>query len=100
MVRKVKPPTSVAAARIADSAVERPQELGYPSWCPGLSLLEEEIRHVRLNVVRVGVDGRCAGLRGCYELDEKRLRNAGNGDREGTEPTVESAFLCDFRPSP
>jgi hypothetical protein len=38
--------------------------------------------------------------RGCYELDEKRLRNAGNGDREGTEPTVESAFLCDFRPSP
>ena len=38
-------------------------------------------------------------LRGCYELDWKRLRNAGNGDREGTNPTVESAFLCDFRPS-
>jgi hypothetical protein len=34
--------------------------------------------------------------RGCYELDWKRLRNAGNGDDEGAKPTAESAFLCDF----
>jgi hypothetical protein len=26
--------------------------------------------------------------RGCYELDNNRLRNAGNGDREGTNSTV------------
>ena len=38
-------------------------------------------------------------LRVCYELGWKRHRNAGNGDREGTKLTVESAFLCDFRPS-
>jgi hypothetical protein len=34
----------------------------------------------------------------CKEHSEV-LRNAGNVDREGTRPTVESAFLCDFRPS-
>jgi hypothetical protein len=45
------------------------------------------------------MDAVIGGRRGCYELNEKRLRNAGNGDREGTNPTVESAFLCDFRPS-
>jgi len=38
--------------------------------------------------------------RACYELDLKRLRNAGNGDHEGTKTTVESAFLRDFRSSP
>ncbi len=37
--------------------------------------------------------------RACYELDQKRLRNAGNGDHGGTKPTVESAFLRDFRSS-
>src|SRR5215217_2923754 len=37
--------------------------------------------------------------RGCYELDNKQLRYAEYGDREGTKPTVESAFLCGFCPS-
>src|SRR5215211_1445184 len=37
--------------------------------------------------------------RACYELDQKRLRNAGNGKHGGTKPTVESAFLRDFRSS-
>ena len=39
------------------------------------------------------------GPRVCYELYLKQPRNAGNRDREGTKPTVESAFLCDFCPS-
>ena len=43
--------------------------------------------------------GGAAAIRACYELDQKRLRNAENGDREATKPTVESAFLCDLRPS-
>jgi hypothetical protein len=30
---------------------------------PGLRLLEEDIQHVRLNVVWIGTDGRCAELR-------------------------------------
>jgi hypothetical protein len=34
----------------------------HPSECPGLRLLEEDIQHVRLNVVWVGTDGRCAEL--------------------------------------
>jgi hypothetical protein len=34
---------------------------GHPSGCPSLRLLEE-IQHVRLNVVWVGADGRCADL--------------------------------------
>jgi transposase len=57
-------------------------------------------RHLNYALHMVAVCQARSDARGCYELDEKRLRNAGNGDREGTEPTVESAFLCDFRPSP
>ena len=57
-----KLPTPAGVARIAASAVERRQGPGYPSWRPGLSLLEEEIQHVRLEIVRAGVDGRCAEL--------------------------------------
>jgi hypothetical protein len=33
-----------------------------PLGCPGLRLLEEDIQHVRLNVVWVGTDVRCADL--------------------------------------
>ncbi len=40
-----------------------------------------------------------AATRGCYELDQERHRNAENGGLRGTEPTRESAFLCDFHPS-
>src|SRR5215203_2629632 len=30
--------------------------------CPGLRLLEKDIQHIRLNIVRVGDDGTCADL--------------------------------------
>jgi hypothetical protein len=37
--------------------------------------------------------------RGCYELDQERLRYAENGRLCETEPTRESAFQCGFYPS-
>ena len=37
--------------------------------------------------------------RGCYELNQERLRNAENGGLRGTEPTGESASQCGFHPS-
>ena len=43
-----------------DSILPRIDGSGYPSGCPSLRLLEEEVQHVRLNVVWVGTDGRCA----------------------------------------
>jgi hypothetical protein len=39
------------------SILRRVDGLGYPSGCSGLRLMEEEIQHVRPNVVRVGDDG-------------------------------------------
>ena len=38
-------------------------------------------------------------LRGCYELDQERLRNAENGDRWGLGQPEKTAFLCGFLPS-
>ena len=38
-------------------------------------------------------------LRGCYELDQERLRNAENGEPQGTELAGESASQCGFHPS-
>src|SRR5829696_5006317 len=71
--RRGKPPTHAAAARIAASAVERGQGPGYPSWCPGLSLLEE-IQHVRLNVVRVGPMADALTLSATYSSVQGRAR--------------------------
>jgi hypothetical protein len=43
----------------------------------------------------------CGALvpRGCYELDQERLRNAENGEPQGTELAGESASQCGFHPS-
>ena len=65
MARREKPPTPAAVARIADS----PAPIAYAAatsegvGSPGVRLLEEDVQHVRLKVVRVGGDGRCADLR-------------------------------------
>jgi hypothetical protein len=40
-----------------------------------------------------------ASARGCYELDQERLRNAENGKPQGTELAGESASQCGFHPS-
>src|SRR5215207_1475350 len=72
--RRGKPPTHAAAARIAASAVERGQGPGYPSWCPGLRLSEEEIQHVRLNVVRVGPMADALTLSATYSSVQGRAR--------------------------
>ena len=44
------------------ASLKRQTILSAVSECPGLRLLEEDIQHVRLNVVWVGTDGRCAEL--------------------------------------
>ena len=72
-----------------------------PALYAGAGALEASVMRL-YGVEFVILVGRCADalpIRACYELDQKRLRNAGNGNHRGTKPTVESAFLCDFRSS-
>ena len=47
---------------------------GYPSWYPGLRLLDEEIQHVRLNVVRHAAMADAPTLGATYSSAQGRAR--------------------------